>query len=87
MIRAFAFLNSATSCNSLLYSLYPNWDITDDVNTPIKMAYTWVYYWPTQNYTSEKELGTFLSQNESTRAKLFDSASKVIQLCKTYNLI
>jgi hypothetical protein len=28
-----------------------------------------------------------LSQNESTRAKLFDSASKVIQLCKTYNLI
>jgi hypothetical protein len=51
------------------------------------MAYTWVYYWPTQNYTSEKELGTFLSQNESTRAKLFDSASKVIQLCKTYNLI
>ena len=81
------FYNPTKPVNSLLYSLYPNWDIKDEVNTPIQMAYTWVYYWPTQNYTSEKELGTFLSQNESTRAKLFDSASKVIQLCKTYNLI
>jgi hypothetical protein len=81
------FYNPTKPVNSLLYTLYPNWDIKDEVNTPIQMAYTWVYYWPTQNYTSEKELGTFLSQNESTRAKLFDSASKVIQLCKTYNLI
>jgi hypothetical protein len=81
------FYNPTKPVNSLLYTLYPNWDIKDEVNTPIKMAYTWVYYWPTQNYTSETELGTFLSQNESTRVKLFDSASKVIQLCKTYNLI
>ena len=81
------FYNPTKPINSLLYTLYPKWDIKNEADTIIQMTNTWVYYWPTQNYTSTEQLDNFLRQNETTRTKLYESASNVIQLCKTYKLI
>ena len=81
------YYNPTAPRNSLLYSLYPNWDLSKDTNTATQMYFTWVYWWPSQNYQNKDELGNFLVQNKSTLAELDKSAVEVLQLSKSFDLI
>ena len=71
----------------MLYSLYPNWDLNKELETATQKYFTWVYWWPSQNYQSKEELANFLKQNESTLAELQKSAVEVLQLSKSFDLI
>ena len=81
------YYNPTSPRNSLLYSLYPNWDLNKELETATQMYFTWVYWWPSQNYQSKEELANFLKQNESTLAELQKSAVEVLQLSKSFDLI